>query len=1155
MSTDNDNITSETTPNKKKNTLKRIYKISAWSVGSLIALILIALSCVLWYLTPERLTPIVEEYANEYLNAKVSVERVELTFWSTFPEAHIKVDSIEIISHSLDSIDTELRQKLPASSDSLLFIEHLHGGINLTDIISGKISLYDIEIHRPKVNLVIADSINNNFNIIPPSADTATTETTTIPDISIDKFLITEAYDIKFTSLSDSINASIGLNTLNLTGDEAPTYTITIKGDAGSNLLEEFKLNPFELKLNGGIEWDNNNPLAININDLTIELAELSAIINSNIDMNNNMVINDLNIKLPNIPIDQLLKYVPDEYINEFKLGTINTNMAIATELTLKEPYNLNSNSLPSVDLNIDIPNCTIHYDEYDIDEFSTITEFSFIGKDINSSIINVKKLNVLGMGINIDMNGRLSSLLSDPLFDGKIKGGINFEKLPQTLISLLPGAIKGQMQTDTDIKFRNSYITHNGFHKIKVNGNISIADFEFISNDTTTNIYADNIIFKLGTNNSFDRNNYKVDSLLTATITIDSARILQDKTRIILAGFKAGAGTKNIQSSTDSTQINPFGGSITLKKLNFISPEDSIRARLRDVKCFATLKRFKQMSKIPELILKFDAKRINFGDNNSRITLNESDILLNAHLRPRRELSSRMRATIDSIRTLNPELTNDSIYKLAFIHQSKKNRRNMRIPQRTDAEYIDFGDTGLKKLLQRWDISGHLKAKRGRLFTPYFPLRNTIKNFNVAFNNDSITLQEMTYTVGKSDFSLTGKINNIRQAVTSRRPVPLSIVFNSHSDTIDVNEISAAVFAGSAYSEAAIKTSIAEIEDESQLEQAIMQQANDTATYGALLVPLNLNAKINLNADNLIYANLIFNDFSGEMSMYRGALNLQNLKARNDIGSAELSALYTAPNKRNMRFGFSLQLDDIYIDKFIGLMPAIDSIMPMMKEFSGIINADVALTTDIDTTMNLVLPSMTAAIKLSGDSLVLLDAETFKSLSKWLIFKNKKRNMIDSMNIEILVEDSQLELFPFMFDIDRYRLGIMGSNDMAMNYDYHISVLKSPLPFKFGLNVKGNPDDMKIRVGKAKFKENMVSEKVAIVDTTRINLISQIKNVFRRGADAGGGLKHIRFNRPRNYYNNDINGDTISHADSLLLIKEGLIAVPQRKEDELNSK
>jgi hypothetical protein len=152
---------------------------------------------------------------------------------------------------------------------------------------------------------------------------------------------------------------------------------------------------------------------------------------------------------------------------------------------------------------------------------------------------------------------------------------------------------------------------------------------------------------------------------------------------------------------------------------------------------------------------------------------------------------------------------------------------------------------------------------------------------------------------------------------------------------------------------------------------------------------------------------------------------------------------------------------------------------------------------------------------------------------------------MIDHMSVELIVDDNMMQVYPFIFDIDRYKLGIQGYNSLAMDFNYHVAVLKSPIPFKFGINVKGNPDKYKIRLGRAKFNEKTAVERVPIVDTTRVNLISQIENVFRRG------VKNSRFaslnvsNRPTSL-NDDILSDTISHADSLLLIQEGLIEAPQ---------
>ena len=259
------------------------------------------------------------------------------------------------------------------------------------------------------------------------------------------------------------------------------------------------------------------------------------------------------------------------------------------------------------------------------------------------------------------------------------------------------------------------------------------------------------------------------------------------------------------------------------------------------------------------------------------------------------------------------------------------------------------------------------------------------------------------------------------------------------------------------------------------------------------------------------------------------------------------------------MSFGFGLELKDFYIDKVLELVPAIDSVMPLLRDIKGIINADLAATADLDTAMNFVMPSLNAAIKLEGDSLVLMDAETFRTVSKWLLFKNKKKNMVDKMAVEVLVKDSQLELFPFMFNIDRYKLGVLGYNDLAMNFNYHVSVLKSPIPFKFGITVKGNPDKMKVRLGKAKFKENMAAERVAIVDTTRINLLRQIENVFRRGVDRSSKLKLINTGHKVERFTYEESSDTISHADSLLFIQEGVLPAPPEPvattEDDKDSK
>lgn len=471
-----------------------------------------------------------------------------------------------------------------------------------------------------------------------------------------------------------------------------------------------------------------------------------------------------------------------------------------------------------------------------------------------------------------------------------------------------------------------------------------------------------------------------------------------------------------------------------------------------------------------------------------------------------------------------------------------------------SDREIIDWGTSrGLARMLSRWVADGRVTADRAALYTPAFPLRNRVRNFNVRFSTDSVSIDGLQYKVGRSDFTVSGKITDIRRALTSRGGRrPLRMNFDLVSDTIDVNQLAAATFAGAAYTRrraegVAGSGSLAAIDadsDADELDRMVGGAAADSVA-GPVLLPGNIDAEMRIRANNIIYSDLLLHDFSGRALMCNGRLNFHDMRASSDIGSVNLSALYSAPRAEELQFGFGMVLKGFNIERFLKLVPAIDSIMPLMRDISGIIDANIAATVDVQPNMDLDLSTLNAAVRLEGDSLRLLDGETYRTMAKWLMFKDKKHNLIDSMSVELLVDKGMMELFPFVFNLDRYRLGVQGYNDMALNFDYHVAVLKSPLPFKFGITLKGNPDKFKVRLGKARFNERTAMTRPAIVDTTRVNLLRQIQSVFSRGV-ANARLSPLHFSMRPEAQSIDLGTDTLSHADSLVLIREGLIPQPQ---------
>lgn len=1156
MST-NANVENKANPVQQKNSgWKRLLKIGMWSIVALFLLVLGLLQVTVSVLTPERLTPLTEKLLSKSLNADVSVKRVELTVWKTFPKITLEIDSLAMESRALNGIEDSVRAKLPNNSDSLLALKYFRGGVNLHELVLGKISLYDIQLHEPMVNLVAVDSITANYNIVPPSTPESEEDTAQIslPRISIDHFAIIDAKPIRYFSLADSLDITLNLKTVDFNGVDDPKYVLDFQGNVASPLLGIINLKESPFVVNGGLEWDQSSPTVISLKEFTAGADIIISHINGEFDFGNDMKINNLSLSLDPIKYEDIKERVPQEYASLLK--DVATNASFEMDMQLSKPFRFTKEKMPWAEVNLRVPDCYLNYGELKADKFTADVKATLKGENIDDAIVEINNVHLNGMGVDCSLSTTLSSIITDPLVDGKFKGMMNLRNLPPFIVKMIDGRLRGELNADAQFHLRQSHLSRNNFHKAILKGEMSVKNFDFHSNDTLIDVYARNTQFNLGTSESFVRNNHRVDSLLTASVKVDTCAFHYDGYNVRMNDFKAGVGCANTASSIDSTQVNPISATMRVGRLSYRSEADTMRVRLRDAKCMASLRRFKELEKVPQLMLRINAGSAGASTKELRVNLRESAISITAHLKPRRKMSPQVKTVFERIVKENPTISNDSAYALARreVRASRKARSARMDSIESEISTIDFGvDRSTRALLNQWDVKGKINAKSARVFTPYFPLRNRISDVDIQFTTDSVAFNSMKYKGGRSNFSVNGSISNIKRALSGRGNQPLKMAFILRSDTIDVNQLAEAVFAGSAYSEkvaassSSITSALENIEDESQLEAVISQQA-ETQESGALLVPMNIDAIMRVTAKNIIYSDMLMHNMSGNVQIYRGSLRFDQLRASTDMGSVNLSALYSAPTKKDMSFGFGVEIKDFYIDRFLDLMPAVDTIMPLLKDISGIINADVAATVDVDTAMNLVLPSLNAAIKLEGDSLVLLDAETFKTISKWLLFKDKKKNMVDKMSVEVLVKDSQMELFPFMFNIDRYQLGVLGYNDLAMNFNYHVSVLKSPIPFKFGINVKGDPDNMKVRLGRAKFKEKMVAERVAIVDTTRVNLLRQIENVFRRGVDRSSKLNLGNTTQKIERFEEET-GDTISHADSLLFIQEGLLPAPPAPE------
>ncbi|MCM1076687.1 MAG: hypothetical protein NC411_04925 [Bacteroides sp.] len=1130
----------------------KILRVSARIVVSLLVITLLAITIAVSYLKPERLTPLVEKVANGYLhNAELSVGRMEISFWHTFPKFELDINELTVISHSLDSLSPDFRDEIPEYADSLLHITRFNGAVNIPSLLAGKIAFYDIIFTRPTINIVIGPSGKSNFDIFPETSEKTDDDSPVIiPDITLGTFEIRDDMPVRYVSIPDSTDIRLTLSSTRLEGNSAPDYHISIEGNTTTS-LPHLTLDNLKFGLGGKIVWTKASPYELTLDNFSLSAGDVRTTISTAIDFSHELKINTFQFHLPETPAQSIIDLIPGEMMEG--LSGLDADFNVKLAMSLTRPFTPATDSIPSLEAEIIIPEGRMSLDRLILNRLALTADIKIDGENTDASVIDLKRLLAVGKGVGFELDATITTPMSNPSVKGSFKGGIEFDRLPDKLLEKLPFTLSGSLRADSRFNFRKSYLDKNEFHRIRLTGDATLDNFSMSMPSIPAELYARHAELRLGTNSSFTRGEVTVDSLLTASLMIDTVSTSADGLELQAKGVKMGVGCRNTTSSADTTIINPIGGRIVAEKITFRSPDDSTRIRLRQPTVGATLRRYKGDKTKPQLVLNIATEGAFYADAINRALLSNALLFVTAYpsdLPQRPQQTSRL---IYSLRTANPDLPDDSIRQLASDIRQKRLREMKANDSASIAtgEILDIGiDNSMRRLLHTWKARGILKADRMRLFTPLFPLRNTLTGLDLRFNTDSIVITDTRFRAGKTSVTMDGDISNITRALTSRvHRQPLRIDLTLTGDTIEVNEIAAAIFTGAAYAEnnsTGIFTD-GDDDDESRLQTALDRSSdNSSDTMSVLVIPSNIEAKIKVKAGHIAYSNLMFTDFDGNLNVSGGAVNLDEMTAHTSVGSINLNALYSAPRPADASFAFGMRLHDFHIRQFLDLVPAIDSLMPLLYDIDGVINADLAATMDIDRGMNIDIPSLKAAVRISGDSLVLIDRETFRKIGKWLLFKQKNRNVIDRMNVEMIVRNSQLELFPFIFDIDRYKLGVMGTNDLAMNLNYHIAILKSPLPFKFGINITGNVDDMKIRLGGAKFNEKNMPKAIAIADTTRINLVREISNLFRRGVRDSKITPLSLSGIPTSQIQSLESGsDTITHADSLYFMKEGLIAPP----------
>lgn len=1058
-------------------TKKIILTIVLVLLGIVFLLPIIAFGVLRWaVLAPEKLTPLVTQEANAYLNdARLECDEVELTYFETYPYFGVKLINGRIINET---------DSLPC--DTLVSFKRTIVAINPTYIFNSKrIAVELFFIDTPRFYGYIAPDGKANWDIVQSTDTTAqdTTQQQPLPPIDLKKVRIKSGrlvYDDRQQDLYTEVNGFY----LNLKGSfanqdsengvrletgsssilfDSPAYTLSnhLRMDFKSELSWTYMMREITLK-----------DAELRVNDLPFKasgsIKRREAGQPSLVDLGFNLNILDLN---------EILHFIPEQYLkNRDKMAATGSIL-----LEGKIQGEVGDSVVPSLDLCCKIDNGSYHVEgvQQGIDSLRMDVDLAFNGPCPDSSFVKVEELVVKGRNISLDVKGSAYNLFDNPAIRSKIKGNVNLTQLAKDFLNPDTIILEGEMSADLTTAFTVNDLLDSNMSKVEADGALNIERFKATSPVFGLDAYIAGLSLKAGSAKKESRY-MQTDELLASNLQIDTLNIQYKEninSRISHLELRV-----NTARNIDTTAVIPVTTWMTIGQLRSKLP-DSTWLVLKNTTLDGGIKASANNRRVPKagFRLRMDTLKYFMVAARTGAVLSNSQFTLEA-LPYRDAVKQRL-------------------------EQSARNRRRAAIRQasaRGQRDTTAVADTSAtSRLLRRWEARGKINFDKLRLFSRYFPIPMYMEGTNVEYNTNRITLKDARLHLGKSDLRLNGQLSQLRAAAL--RGGTLKGKLTVQSDLIDCNQLLLAMNRGARFAEADEKApasfntdSITALEYQNMEIGAQDTLRTDTTTQ-LMIIPKFLDLSLRTDAKRIQFKDLELENVVGEVVVRDQVLNLSELRMNSNIGDGSLTMVYSTPDEAHASMGLELGLNKILVNKLIDLFPSMDTLVPMLRSFEGVVDCQITATCQTDSTMSVLLPTLNASCFMRGKDMVLLDGETFAEISKTLMFKNKKRNLIDSIAVDLAIKDSKIEVFPFLVEMDRYKVAVGGTHNMDMTFDYHLSVLKSPVPFKLGIDITGNLDDFKFKIVRCKYKDFLQPAKQAELDSTRRNVRELIRDEIRR--------------------------------------------------------
>lgn len=1079
--------------------MKKFWKTLVWVAGSLLGLLLAVLVAVQIVLSPKVCATLVGKYYPEFIDGELSMSRAYVSVFRHFPAVTVNIDSLAI------TYPAERYDSLRTGIDTLASFDRFTAAVNVLPLIHGTINLKTLELMRMRAFLRLYPGGVSNLSVIKPLAedeDSLDTDTDDSSSVNISDIVLRKVHiaDARVFCYNQGDTLHFDLDHFKIRGRrgraridaQAVAYAAT---HAFGNINVPFLID-------GRIAYGHGDGFwRFSCKDLDVSVATVEAVANMDVDLGERIGLRG-DVAVKDIDVNRLLTdYASHFYADALKFKT---NAQVSAGVSVDGYYDGSTGELPAFDATVDIPRFDFEYSDLPV---PLDLELHVKASACQSGPVRaeISGLSVDGDGLSVKLAASADDVLGDKLaadVDGSLAASLGelSRYLSQSLGMDLSGDVSGEVKGHLDLSDLGGY----AFNDSDLKAHLDVSDVTARSFDDSLNVYLDRMNVKVALmEDRFKMSPDKKAKTLGASVKIDSVYFcsvgnmnVNGKKLTLLAQSSPVA-----MKLSDGQSVNPLFAMLSVGGLYF-EGQDSLSVRLKDSRNRVKIVPSRDGTSAPTLGISSSNSRARIKMGAHRFFFRDLSLSADARMSGNRlRQDKRVSRYMDSIYRAHPSWTRDSVRN--YIRSRARMRQTPKWMSEEDFRKsdisFDLGET-FRKYFTDWDLSGKLHLARAGVASPAFPLRTAITGFQGSFDNDRISLDTLRVVAGSSNLSADGSVTNLRRVIMRRGMIKLNLKINT--DSLAVGELLNAYAMGQKNLETDLAY-LASVDDETYEKTVASEQLADSlsATSGLIVVPANVDAHLALRGKGVTYSSLKIHRMKADAVMKERCLQLVDFSALTSAGNLSLNAFYSTQTKKELYTGFDLSLKDVSAAQVIDLMPQVDTLIPLLKSFDGMLNCNLSATVQLDTNMNLLTPTMNGVMRITGEDLHFNDNPQIEKIGRMLLFKKPKRATIDTMRVEGIIKDNMLEIFPFLLKMDRWTLALAGIQNMDKSFQYHVSLAKTPLLLHLGANITGPDfDHMSFKLGKAKYRNTKIPSFSTAIDTARVNLLSSIRTVFTRG-------------------------------------------------------